>query len=196
MAITFHVSCSRTLLTQRLFETSVMTKSFTYTLDHPSHTQARFPTRSGSSRRFRRFFCSTTSSKVRDSGQNMKTRMLSTRCPSTITLSRFFDFSRSLFAGELPESIGQLTALEKLWLHSNNFSGTGFWTELEDKDATHAASLLGTGSSTHFSNSYNTAPIAARAHRRASRLDRELVGAADFSATQQPVRRYGVLHRT
>ena len=83
------MSC-RTLLTQRLFETSVMTKSFTYTLDHPSHTQARFPTRSGSSRRFRRWICTTTSSKVRDSGQNMKTRMLSRGCPSDHVIDALF----------------------------------------------------------------------------------------------------------
>ena len=86
----------------------------------------------------------------------------------------------------LPDSIGNITALEYLNLDCNGFSG-------ELQDIAHAASLLGTGSSTHFSNSYNTAPIAARAHRRASRLDRELVGAADFSAEKQPVRRYGVL---
>ena len=89
----------------------------------------------------------------------------------------------------LPDSIGNLTALEYLSLGDNGFSG-------ELQDIAQAASLLGTASSTHSSNSQNTAPIAARAHRRASRLDRELVGAADFSAEQQPVRRYGVLHRT
>ena len=50
-------------------------------------------------------------------------RTLLTRCPSTITLSRFFDFSRSLFAGELPESIGNLSALKELYLAQNRFSG-------------------------------------------------------------------------
>ena len=89
----------------------------------------------------------------------------------------------------LPDSIGNLTALEILRLAYNRFSG-------ELQDIAQAASLLGTASSTHSSNSQNTAPIAARAHRRASRLDRELVGAAGFTTVQQPVRRYGVLHRT
>ena len=67
-------------------------------------------------------------------------RTLLTRCPSTITLSRFFDFSRSLFAGELPESIGNLSALKELYLYNNNFSGMVFWTEHEDKDATQRVS--------------------------------------------------------
>ena len=65
------------------------------------------------------------------------------------SLTFFFDFSRSLFAGELPESIGNLSALKELRLASNRFSGKSN----NQKDAVHAASLLGTGSSTHFSNS-------------------------------------------
>ena len=40
------------------------------------------------------------------------------------SLTFFFEFSRSLFAGELPESIGQLTALKELRLFENNFTGT------------------------------------------------------------------------
>ena len=43
--------------------------------------------------------------------------------------------------GALPDSIGNLSALQTLRLDYNQFEGMGFWAELEDKDATQDASL-------------------------------------------------------
>ena len=42
--------------------------------------------------------------------------------------------------GALPDSIGNLSALQTLWLSNNHFEGTEFWAEHEDRDATQTVS--------------------------------------------------------
>ena len=41
-----------------------------------------------------------------------------------------------MFAGELPESIGNLSALQRLWLNDNQLEGTEFCTEHETEHET------------------------------------------------------------